>query len=71
MALSVLMILDVIVSVLLMGSILLQSSGFAGLGGGESLFGGKPTDMDEALSRFTTVLGIAFAVINMIIARLQ
>lgn len=74
MALNVLMILDVIISVLLMGSILLQSgksSGFAGLGGGESLFGGKPTDMDEALSRFTTVLGIAFAVINVIIARLQ
>ena len=41
------------------------------MGGGETLFGGKPTDMDEALSRFTVVLGIIFAVINVVIARLQ
>lgn len=74
MALNILMVLDVIVSVLLMGSILLQSgksSGFAGLGGGDSLLGGRPTDMDEALARITTVLGIVFAVINVVIARLQ
>lgn len=74
MALDILMVLDVIVSILMSLSILLQSgksSGFAGMGGGENLFGGKPTDMDEALSRFTVVLGLAFAVINVVIARLQ
>jgi preprotein translocase subunit SecG len=73
-ALDILMVLDVIVSILMSLSILLQSgksSGFAGMGGGETLFGGKPTDMDEALSRFTVVLGIIFAVINVVIARLQ
>lgn len=72
--LTVLMVIDVIVSVVLIGSILLQSgksAGFSGLGGGESLFGGKPTDMDEALARVTVVLGIVFAVINVAIARLQ
>ena len=44
MALDILMVLDVIVSILMIGSILLQSgksAGFSGLGGGESLFGGK------------------------------
>lgn len=72
--LTVLMVIDAIVSVLLIGSILLQSgksAGFSGLGGGESLFGGKPTDMDEALARITVVLGLAFAIINVAIARLQ
>ncbi len=74
MALNILMVLDVIVSVLMMISILLQSgksAGFSGLGGGESLFGGKPTDMDEALSRFAVGLGLAFAIINVVIARIQ
>lgn len=74
MALDILMVLDVIVSILMIGSILLQSgksAGFSRLGGGESLFGGKPTDMDEALARITVVLGLIFAVINVAIARLQ
>ena len=70
MALDILMVLDVIVSILMIGSILLQS-GKSGMGGGESLFGGKPTDMDEALARITVVLGLIFAVINVAIARLQ
>jgi len=72
--LTVLMVIDAIVSVVLIGSILLQSgksAGFSGLGGGESLFGGKPTDMDEALARVTVVLGLVFAVVNVAIARLQ
>ncbi len=72
--LTVLMVIDAIVSVILMGSILLQSgksAGFSGLGGGESLFGGKPTDMDEALARVTVVLGLVFAVINLAIAAMQ
>ena len=52
------MVVDIVVSVILIASVLLQSgksSGFAGLGGGESMFSGKPTDMDEALSRITAV----------------
>ncbi len=75
MAVSVLMVLDVIVSILLIISVLLQSGKSAGLsgiaGGGDSMFSGRPTDMDEALSRITIVLGIAFAVINMLITKFQ
>lgn len=70
-----LMIADVIVCVLLIGSVLLQSgksAGLSGIGGGnDSMFSGKPTDMDEALSRITIVLGLAFAVITLLIARFQ
>lgn len=72
--LTVLMVVDIVVSVILIASVLLQSgksSGFAGLGGGESMFSGKPTDMDEALSRITVVFGLVFAVLNIVIARLQ
>ena len=60
--------LAIIVAVLVQSG---KSAGFSGLGGGESLFGGKPTDMDEALARITVVLGLVFAVINVAIARLQ
>jgi preprotein translocase subunit SecG len=72
--LTVLMVVDIVISVILIASVLLQSgksSGFAGMGGGESLFGGKPTDMDEALSRVTVIFGIAFAVVNIVITRVQ
>lgn len=72
--LTVLMVVDIVVSVILIASVLLQSgksSGFAGLGGGESMFSGKPTDMDEALSSITVVFGLIFAVLNIVIARLQ
>ena len=72
--LTVLMVVDIVVSVILIASVLLQSgksSGFAGLGGGESMFSGKPTDMDEALSRITVVFGLIFAVLNIVIARLH
>ncbi len=74
MVVTVLMVVDVIISVILIASVLLQSgksAGFSGLGGGESLFTGKPTDMDEALSRITMVFGILFAVVNIVIVRIQ
>jgi len=72
---NVLMVVDVIVSLLLIASVLLQSgksAGLSGIGGGsDSMFSGKPTDMDEALSRITIVLGLAFGVITMLIAKFQ
>ena len=72
---NVLMIVDLVISVLLIASVLLQSGKSAGLsgigGGGDSMFSGKPTDMDEALSRITIVLGIAFGIVTMIIAKVQ
>lgn len=70
-----LMVADVVVCLLLIVSVLLQSGKSAGLsgigGGGDSMFSGKPTDTDEALSRITIVLGIAFGVITMLIAKFQ
>mgnify|MGYP001419247975 CR=1 FL=1 len=75
MLVNVLMVVDVIVSLLLIASVLLQSgksAGLSGIGGGsDSMFSGKPTDMDEALSRITIVLGLAFGVITMLIAKFQ
>jgi protein translocase, SecG subunit len=70
------MVLDVIVCIALMASVLLQSGKSAGLsgsigGGGESMFGGKSNDMDDMLAKITVVLGIAFGVITMLIAKFQ
>lgn len=76
MFVTILMVLDVIVCIALMASILLQSGKSAGLSGsfggsGESMFGGKSTDMDDMLAKITIVLGIAFVVISMLIAKFQ
>jgi preprotein translocase subunit SecG len=73
---TILMVLDVIVCIALMASVLLQSGKSAGLsgsigGGGESMFGGKSNDMDDMLAKITVVLGIAFGVITMLIAKFQ
>ena len=73
---TVLMVLDVIVCLALIAAVLLQSGKSAGLsgsigGGGESMFGGKSTDMDDMLAKVTIVLGILFAVITLIIAKVQ
>jgi len=73
---TILMVLDVIICIALMASVLLQSGKSAGLsgsigGGGESMFGGKSNDMDDMLAKITVVLGIAFGVISMLIAKFQ
>jgi len=73
---TILMVLDVIICIALMASVLLQSGKSAGLsgsigGGGESMFGGKSNDMDDMLAKITVVLGIAFGVITMLIAKFQ
>ena len=76
MFVTILMVLDVIICIALMASVLLQSGKSAGLsgsigGGGESMFGGKSNDMDDMLAKITVVLGIAFGVITMLIAKFQ
>ena len=73
---TILMVVDVIVALALIAVVLLQSGKSAGLsgafgGGGESMFGGRPTDMDEMLSRCTIVLGILFGVVTLLIAKFQ
>ena len=65
---TALSVLDVIVSIALIGSVLMQSGKGSGLsdafGGGGGYFG-KGNDMD------TIVLGILFAVITLVIAKLS
>lgn len=73
---TVLMILDAIVSIALIAVVVLQSGKSAGLsgsiaGGAETLFGGKKKGMDEMLSKATMVLGALFGVITMSLARLS
>ncbi|AEJ39704.1 preprotein translocase subunit SecG [Methylacidiphilum caldifontis] len=72
---TVLLVADIIVAVLLMGSILLQTGytpGMSGaLGGGytQQGLGGKKQGVDEFLAKVTVVLSILFAVITLLLAR--
>ena len=67
---TALSVLDVIVSIALIGSVLMQSGKGSGLSdafGG----GGKGNDMDTMMAKATIVLGILFAVITLVIAKLS
>ena len=70
-----LMILDAIISVALIGVILGQeakSGGMGGMdGGSDAVFSGKARGMDAFLARLTIILGVMFAVITLIIAKLS
>lgn len=72
--LTFLMVLDAIISVGLIGAILGQeakSGGMGGMdGGNDTVFSGKARGMDALLARVTVVLGVLFAVITIIIARM-
>lgn len=73
---TVLMILDAIVSIALIAVVVLQSGKSAGLsgsiaGGAETLFGGKKKGMDEMLSKATMALGVLFGVITMALVRMM
>jgi len=71
------MILLAIVSIILIGSILLQSSNSAGLsgsigGGAEQLFGKKKSKGYEAiLSKIATVAAILFIVLSLALVTLE
>ncbi|MCR5833196.1 MAG: preprotein translocase subunit SecG [Selenomonadaceae bacterium] len=73
--LTVLMVLDAIVSIALILVILGQeakSGGMGGMdGGSDAVFSGKVRGMDALLARLTVILGIFFAVITLIIAKLS
>lgn len=73
--LTLLMVLDALVSIGLIASILGQeakSDGMGGLGGGaDTVFSSKARGMDALLARVTVVLGVLFAVITIIIARMS
>ena len=72
--LTFLMILDAIISLALIGAVLGQEAKSAGMGGmdggADTVFTGKVRGMDAFLARATVVLGIIFAVITIIIAKM-
>lgn len=71
---TVLMVLDAIISIALILVILGQeakSGGMGGMdGGSDTVFSGKARGMDALLARLTVILGVLFAVITLIIAKL-
>ncbi|MBQ0067839.1 MAG: preprotein translocase subunit SecG [Phascolarctobacterium sp.] len=71
---TILLILDAVVSVGIIFSVLMQS-GKAGVGstfgGSEGSFMGKGKDKDTIFSKITLILGILFAVITLILAKLN
>ena len=72
--LTVLMVLDAIISIALIIVILGQeakSGGMGGMdGGSDTVFSGKARGMDALLARVTVILAVMFAVITLIIAKL-
>ena len=73
--LTVLMVLDAIISIALIAVILGQeakSGGMGGMdGGSDAVFSGKARGMDALLARLTIILGILFGIITLIIAKLS
>ena len=72
---TVLMILDAIISIALILVILGQeakSGGMGGMdGGSDTVFSGKARGMDALLARITVILGVLFAIITLVIAKLS
>lgn len=72
--LTFLMVLDAIVSIALIASVLGQeakSGGMGGMdGGSDAVFSSQARGMDALLARVTVILGILFAVITIVIARI-
>ncbi|MBR2775227.1 MAG: preprotein translocase subunit SecG [Selenomonadaceae bacterium] len=69
------MVLDAIISVALIGVILGQEAKSGGMGGmdgsSDAVFSGKVRGIDALLARMTIILGVLFAVITLIIAKLS
>ncbi|MBQ6429368.1 MAG: preprotein translocase subunit SecG [Acidaminococcaceae bacterium] len=72
---TVLMVVDFIVCIALIAAVLMQTGRGAGLsssfGGGDGAFFGKGNDLDTVLSKATIVLGTAFGVITLALAKLN
>ncbi|TDA65865.1 MAG: preprotein translocase subunit SecG [Clostridia bacterium] len=72
---TALTVLELLLSLLLIGVVVLQSGKSAGLsgsiaGGAEVLFGGKKKGLDELLSKITWVLLAAFLVVALLMSLL-
>lgn len=66
----ILIVLDVICSLALIATVLLQSGKSAGLsgsiaGGSEAIFGGKKKGIDELLNKLTTYIAILFVLLTL------
>lgn len=66
------MILEAVICILLIASVVMQSSKSAGMsgsiaGGADTLFGGKKKGLDEVLAKSTMILGALFAIVTMIL----
>ncbi len=75
MVTTVLMVLDLVVCIALIAAVLLQSGRGGGLsssfGGGDGAFFGKGNDVDTVMSKATIILGGAFGLITLILAKLN
>ena len=73
--LTILMVFDAIISIALILAVLGQeakSGGMGGMdGGADTTCSGKVRGMDALLARITVVLGILFATITLVIAKLS
>ena len=73
--LTVLMVLDAIISIALILVILGQEAKSGGMGGmdgsSDAVFSGKARGVDALLARITVILGVVFAIITLIIAKLS
>ena len=72
---TVLMVLDAIISIALILVILGQEAKAGGMGGmdggGDAVFSGRARGMDALLARLTIILGVLFGIITLIIAKLS
>lgn len=70
-----LMVVEAFLAIVLIACVVFQSGKSAGLsgsiaGGAETIFGGKAKGLDVLLSKATMVIGILFAVVTLILARM-
>ena len=72
--LTFLMVVDAIVALALIAAVLAQEPKSGGLGGmdgsSDAVFSSKARGMDALLARVTVVLGILFAIVTIIIAKI-
>lgn len=72
--LTLLMVLDALISVGLIAAVLGQEAKAGGLGGmdgsSDAVFSGQARGMDAFLARVTVILAILFAIITLVIAKM-
>lgn len=72
---TALKVFEVVICVALIVCVVMQSGKSAGMsgsiaGGAETIFGGKARGLDVLLSKATMVLGVLFAIVTLVLARI-